>query len=264
MKKILKVLSILLASALLIGIGFISNMFLGNPVSYYLAYSSAKEYIKAHHNATDYEVERVVYDFKFSDYMAYISSKENIDGDFTLRMDYKGSVEFNDYEDRVTGHQNVVYRLREEYNNVIINEGLKANLPYNFIGNVVFEFDGLYKKHEGALEVSDLELNKDYDMATLARNQGYITVWTHVEEPDLQKLSEILLEVKRVADENGVTFYAVTLSLFEPGNAAEIVGVDVFLYEDIYEEGLIQRIEKNIEDTEAYYENLRKESEENV
>ena len=264
MKKILKIVAVLCASALLVGIGFVSNMFLGNPISYYLAYNSAKKYIEENYKDTDYQVERVAYNFKFADYMAYITSSQNIDEHFSLQMDYKGNVEFSDYEHLVVDRQNVVYRLREEYNNVIISEGLRANLPYNFIGNLVFEFTDLHKKHKDALGISNLELNKTYDMTALAKNQGYITVWTEMEEPNLERLAEILLEVKRVADENEVAFYALDVSLFRPGNAGEIVGVDVFLYEDIYEDGLIERIEINIEETKAYYEEMYKDKQTNA
>ena len=76
MKKILKIVAVLCASALLVGIGFVSNMFLGNPISYYLAYNSAKKYIEENYKDTDYQVERVAYNFKFADYMAEAGAKE--------------------------------------------------------------------------------------------------------------------------------------------------------------------------------------------
>ena len=54
-KKILKVLALIVAIALIIGIGRFANALVGNPVSKYLATKTANEYIaKTYSDKTQY------------------------------------------------------------------------------------------------------------------------------------------------------------------------------------------------------------------
>ena len=100
---------------------------------------------------------------------------------------------------------------------------------------------------EDSLRLEDLELNKAYDIAGMARLQGYLGVSAEAEWADYEYVAQCLLELKRVADENNVPFYAVDFSL-RVGHYSQEIKLSGFLYEDIYEEGLVERIQQADED----------------
>ena len=129
MKSILKFVGITLILLLIASVCYFANAFLGNPISYFLANNAAKEHIKNSYKGTDYELQRVTYSFKSGDYYAYLSSPTNIDGDFTLTIDYKGKIEYDNYALRVEGHANTEGRLLEEYRE-LVEEGLFKHLEY--------------------------------------------------------------------------------------------------------------------------------------
>lgn len=263
MKKIIKLIAAFLAIVLIVGVCYCANAFLGNPVSYLLASLSAGKYIEENHAGTDYEVERVAYSFKDGKYYAYLTSPANIDGDFTLTIDYKGEVENNNYTWRVENRYNTESRLQNEYYK-LVKEGLSDSLAYNIIAEFTFKFPEEFEKHEEALLLEELELNKEYDIKELARKQGNVLLWTKVNEPNAETLAEILLEVKRTADENEVPFYSLEVELFKEGENISRLSVMQFLYADIYEDGLLERIEREVEETKAYYEQKAQEKQEEL
>ena len=84
MKKLLKILAVTVAAALIFAILSTADAFLGNPVSYGLVYLNAKQYIQTTYPNTDYQLDRVAYSFKFGDYYAYVQSPTKQDEHFTL------------------------------------------------------------------------------------------------------------------------------------------------------------------------------------
>lgn len=263
MKELLKFIAGSLAVLLIAGVCYSANSFLGNPISYLLANWAAEKYIEKEFTDTDYEVERVAYSFKTGDYLAYLTSPTNIDGDFTLIIDYKGKVEYDNYAWRVEERHNTESRLQSEYY-TLVKEGLSDHFSYNIFAEFAFEFPEGLEKHEEAILQKELELNREYDIKELARKQGHISFSAEVDEPNAEALAEILLEVKRVADANGVPFYSLKVSLFESGKNVSSLVVMQFLYADIYEDGLVERIEREVEETKAYYEQKNQEKQEEL
>ncbi len=78
-------------------------------------------------------------------------------------------------------------------------------------------------------------------------------------EITLEKASEILLAIKEFFDEKEVYFHNIDFVLEEPyidGNRnfdGETLDIQNFLYEDIYEEGMLERVTKANEETMAYF-----------
>ena len=112
--------------------------------------------------------------------------------------------------------------------------------------------------------LNELELNKEYDIKALAEKQGHISLSAEVDEANTETLAEILLKVKRIADNNGIPFYTIQVSLFKAGEFSTDLVVRQFLYSDIYEEGLTERVEKEVEETRAYYEQKQQVKEEEL
>ena len=83
-----------------------------------------------------------------------------------------------------------------------------------------------------------------------------------VEDVSYERLSEILLGIRNIMDEADVSFYVIDCILEYPrpeddGEWKEgRVEVMTFLYDDIYEEGLIERVRASDEEAKAYYARL--------
>ena len=104
MKRYVKMLALVVAFVMILGIGLFANGLLGNPISKMLATNTAKEYIEAQYGDADYYIERISYSFKDTSYHAYIVSPSSVDTEFTLYVSMLGKLQrdtiprdFSDY-----------------------------------------------------------------------------------------------------------------------------------------------------------------------
>ena len=118
-KKILKVLALVVAIALIICIGVFANSLVGNPVSKYLATKSANEYIEKTYSDKDFVIEEVTYDFKTGGYYARVTSPTSIDSHFSLSFNWLGKLVLDCYDDDVTTGWNTAMRLEDDYRNAV-------------------------------------------------------------------------------------------------------------------------------------------------
>ena len=75
-----------------------------------------------------------------------------------------------------------------------------------------------------------------------------------------EQMAKVLLDLKNAMDKAGVTFCSVDCQL-ENNDAETWLEVRNFLYSDIYEEDLIERVKKSVKETKEYYEAIDKEAE---
>jgi hypothetical protein len=75
----------------------------------------------------------------------------------------------------------------------------------------------------------------------------------------VEALASWLLKTKKLADEKGFTFYTISVLL-----AQSNTDVRYFLYTDIYEDGLTERVEKAIEAADAYWAEMEEKKEEEL
>ena len=68
-KKALKIIALIIAVALIIGICWAANGLNGNPISNWLAKRGANNYLKEHFPNTDYYIEDLGFSFKFTGYL---------------------------------------------------------------------------------------------------------------------------------------------------------------------------------------------------
>ena len=111
------------------------------------------------------------------------------------------------------------------------------------------------------IDLSKLELDKSYDINEMGKKYGHIVFYAKDEDISIKKASEILLHIKKILDEKNVSFYAMDFSLQKPRSEDENINpndksIDIqeFLYSDIYEKGLENRIKENSQKLEKYYE----------
>ena len=113
---------------------------------------------------------------------------------------------------------------------------------------------------ENYVILDKVELDKKYDIRELAKTAGYLVIYVEDELVTMERAAEVLLQLKELFDQRNVPFYAIDFVLEYPrkeegGNIKEgRVNVEGFLYSDIYEEGLVERIRSADEKLNAYYE----------
>jgi len=267
MKKIIKIIAGITAIILIGLLLFVANGLLGNPVSKALAKQSASKYIQQNYPNLDLKVERVNYSFKTGSYYALVKSQTSIDTHFHLDISLTGKILYDSYESDVLSGWNTWQRIDLEYRTMVDKVLNDPDFPYvshiDFGSIEIKEADrevGPIRPVYG-LVMEDLELDKTYDVKELAKTAGHITIYIQSEEVTIKKASEILLHLKEIFDKEDIPFYAIDFALEEPrkddglsNEDREEIWVKDFLYSDIYEEGLEERLTKAFIELKEYYE----------
>lgn len=263
MKKILKIAAFVIAILLIVG-GFVfANGLFGNPVSKMLATGTAEKHLAEKYGDRDFVLDGVVFNFKFGCYNAYISSPSSVDSSFTLSISQSGKLIQDSYEDRVESGENTAARIDLEYRNSV-DSVLDKAFPYDTdigYGEIVFvlrEYSGDSSVQEYAIITEDLIIDADYSIKEMGARAGKLTLYVYDDTVSAERLSEIVLDVKRIFDGAEVAFYALDCVLEYPkaedGSKKEgRVEVMEFLYSDIYEEGITERVKASNDKAMAYY-----------
>lgn len=265
MKK--KALIIIISAVVLIGcIAWVVTLFSGNPISKLIATNVAQKYLKENYGDKDFVIDDVQFNFKNGYYYAEISSPSSIDSSFSLELNSKGEIITDDYESRVLDKWNTADRIGRDYTNAVNNILEAQSFPYNkeigygFIEFIPREFKDEPFVPKYAIITEDLVLDATYDIAELGSKSGKVVLWLKSETVSHEKLAEILLDLKKIFDTAGVKFYEIDLTL-EPSmnkdgyQESKNVEVANFLYSDIYENGLSDRVRASDEKAKAQKDN---------
>lgn len=267
-----RVAALVLALALTAGLCAVGNALVGNPVSRMLAEKAAENYLAGKFPEGGYELKNVWFDAKRGHYGIVVQKSGSQDVCFTVDTDMWGRYHHDTYEDVLTGW-NTANRLSEEYR--MRSEPVLEQM--NLIYDRVYAFADLefeerqWKEDPDAVQFflngEPLVPDEVYDLEELGTLAG--AVWVRVENAEVseEKAAQILLEVRRRMDEAGTPFRTIDLTLGYPKPENELeerkegsVRIEGFPYEEIYEEGLIQRVcEVNLED-EVYHRCVQDDS----
>ena len=247
-------MALVVAIALIVGVLLFANSLVGNPISKALAKSTAEKHIKETYANTDYELEDLSYSFKDGYYHALVSSESSIDTTFELLINGFGKLKYDNYDYTVSSGWSTAERLNTDYRNVVKGIFDSGSFPYNeYIGygELVFVPDDQKNEDyvtEYAIITSELELDAFYNVNEMGSRAGRLTVYIDDENVSASRMAEILLAIRKCFDDSGVGFYAIECVLTYPEGENGEVGYDIvevidFRYADIYEEGLIERVE---------------------
>ena len=264
-KRILKIAAFVFAIALIVGVCVFANALVGNPISKAMATNTAEKHLEENFADKDFEIERVTFSFKDGYYHAFIYSPSSIDSDFTILVDMWGKLRYDTYEDRVLSGGNTADRISRDYRAVVDKVLDSQAFPYNeHIGYGDFDFYPRvhleeYSVPEYALITEDLTLDAFYDVNELGAKHGKLTIYIDDDTVSYERLAEILLDIRRIFDDSGVKFYVIDCVLEYQKNEDSSkkqegrVEVREFLYADIYEEGMVERVKASDEAAKAYY-----------
>ena len=267
-KKALKITALVAALALIIILGLFANSMVGNPISHMLAKRTAERYLEEHHPDKDYQLEGVTFNFKFVCYNAYFQSPSSPDSRFTLMLGMDGQVKSDYYEEQVTNRGNTARRLEEEYRSAVSKVLDSPAFPYDThidYGELQFISEE-FRNAEGvpayALITNELELDGIYDVNELGAKAGKLTVYVYDDTVTVERLAEIILDIRAMLEEAGVSFYVMDCVLEYPkpedGSPWKEGRVEVMEMRcsDIYEEGLVDRVRTSNESAADYYEKM--------
>ena len=263
-KKILKISALVLAILLIAGVCLFADSLVGNPLSKALAKRTAEKHLEEVYGDKDYELERITYSFKDGYYHAYVTSESSADSSFTLLINGFGKLCYDYYEYNVTNGWNTANRLERDYRNAVDFILESSTFPYNvFLGYGELAFIPLEEKDnpytpEYALITNELTLDAYYDVNELGAKAGRLSIYIADNTVSAGRMAEILLGIRDCFDSAGVGFYVIDCVLEYPRDEngfAEDGQVEVmdFLYSDIYEEGLVERVEKANQAAIDYY-----------
>ena len=264
-KRILKIAAFVLALALIVGVCIFANALVGNPISKAMATNTAEKHLEENFADKDFEIERVTFSFKDGYYHAFIYSPSSIDSDFTILVDMWGKLRYDTYEDRVLSGGNTADRIGRDYRETVDKVLDSQAFPYNeHIGYGDFDFYPRvhleeYSVPEYALITDDLTLDAFYDVNELGAKHGKLTIYIDDDTVSYERLAEILLDIRRIFDDSGVKFYVIDCVLEYPKNEDSSkkqegrVEVREFLYADIYEDGMVERVKASDDAAKAYY-----------
>jgi hypothetical protein len=217
-------------------------------------------------------IEKVSYDMKSGGYRVYLESPTSIDRHFIIYCDALGRYN-DDTSHCITDGSNTYVRLSEQYWDLV-----REKLPYEHFdidighGDLrvagVFEIYGYIDQNgerihytlskDYGLDISTLVQDGEYDILTLGQDYGSLCIDIIDEEVTVERAADVLLELKSLLDEQGLPFHAIDFTLSAPRNEnGQKVGPSIrlieFLYSDIHEDGLADRIQENWNITQEHY-----------
>ena len=256
MKKILKLIALILALVLIVGIAGFADSLVGNPISNHLAVKGTESYLSAQYSGTDYYIDRTVYNFKDGNYHSFILSPSSADTAFTVIADKFGRVLYDTFSS-VTAKENTARRLEGEYRELTDTILNSPSFPY--AGDIVFGTLSIYPKQamedphvtdipSYAIVQDDLILDKEYDIRTLGAQAGRLVIYVEEDHISAERAAEIMLDIKRLMDQVEIPFRVMDFHLVQPlpaeGPRSDVrIDVPEFPYAELYEEDLIYRIQ---------------------
>lgn len=215
-KKGLKVIAGIIAIILILGILFVTNAFVGNPISAKLAERAINKYIEESYASLNLQVEKPVYNFKDGAYMARVKSNTSIDTNFSVQY-RNGEVYYDSYEDNVLGLFNTIQRLSDEYTS-LVRDIIGNDLGYGDNNTWVDYDDNIYENSEHVLE---LDMKFDRELPISAR----VVVNVEIDNPSLQEAASILVEAHKAFKENRCYFQEYDLFVGNGKTTINIMGV---------------------------------------
>ena len=266
--KFLRYTVYLLLAAVITGTAYFYLGFFGNPVSKLLCKNTAENYVAE--NYPDCYVEKRGYNFKDGNYFANIQKEGSPDTNFFVYTDWLGNLRYDSYESYVSSGHNTVNRMMMEYRDLLREALPRESVDYTldiFYGDILNDYYGK-EFHNYSTEPDssaympqeEIILDKEYDYTDIGYKYGYVCLYVCDEDVSVQRAAEILLDVKERLDKNNIGFYYIDFVLQlprqkdgAPNEDERRINIDYFRWDDIYEEGLADRVQTAHDRLTAYY-----------
>lgn len=264
-RKILKITALVVALVLIGFLGWFANGLVGNPISRLLAKRALENYMENTYSHLYLQTERFGFDFKSGGYFAYVVSESSRDTAFYIDIDMLGHVTYDSFDTWVTSKMNTEHRVEEQYRQLVKSVLDSSGFPYlSDIKGGTLEFIrdfewGDKRDHSYAIPRDELVMDKEYSLGEirdLGARAGILTIYVQEDTVTAERAAVIMLHIKELFDAQDVPFYRMdfVLQYPKPEDDSPWPEGDVraeLVYDDIYEDGLAERIQNS---HEAIYE----------
>lgn len=216
LRTVLKVLSAVTAAALIGAILFITNSFIGNPISKAMANRAIMQYVNEKYPSMDLVVGKAAYNFKDGAYAARAKSKVSIDTHFFIYY-RSGKVQRDDYESYVTSMFNTLDRLSDEYS-AIAKSIVAEELGYENNTTMV-----MYNKDEYGKANDILKLDMEFDKALPVKSEVMLRL--DLKDSSLKNIAKVITDAHEAFIKNGCKFNTYSLYAENDGMLVMINGV---------------------------------------
>lgn len=221
-KSLFKILAGVIGIALIAGILFIANAFVGNPISAMIANKAIDQYVDENYSFLDLEVGKASYNFKLGCYMAFAKSRTSVDTKFAIYY-RDGKVQRDDYKSNVLEMSNTLRRLSDEYSTIVKNI-VSKELGYKNRSTVVMYDKAVYKNAAYGNYNHVLELDMKFDKA-LPMDTEVIIRLDDLRDNSLESIAKILIKAHRTFVNNDCNFKKYSLSSEVDGVYINVDGV---------------------------------------
>ena len=256
----LKFILLLLAIALLCFSVFIAISTFGNPMTLIAVNGAAEDYLSEKYPGREFNLESAAYDYKLSNYYVNVSDPELVDCHFSLYYDSEGVFHSDTYKDRYLSGFNTAARIDNAYRS--LTKGVFESEAFNHNVSIAYglvEFSD--REDEGnSVPYSSLTLDGDFTTKEFGMAAGAIVVYIVTEDVSAEAMARTLLDIRAVFDAAEVPFKTMDLTLTEE-ELRSYRGTTLvsFLYTDIREDGLMDRVSAAIEEARIYDETVDEE-----
>lgn len=225
----LRILAGIGAAVLIALVLFVTNAFVGNPISAYRATRAIDTYVERNYSFLDLETQPARYNFKFGCYMATARSRTNPDIHFSIEA-RGGEVFYDGYAGYVLSGFNTLSRLGGEYA-ARAKALLQENLDYE-IQKVQADYDAQHIENLDELIKPGMEFRKDLPIPVR------MSVHTPIADPSPACLGQLFAEIHAAVQSGG---YAVSEYSLYSENSSLLVMADGVTPADI-ESGNLERL----------------------
>lgn len=228
-KMFLRVLALVFALSLIGVIIFVSNAFIGNPITAYYANKAIENYVAEKYGHMDLIVEKARYNFIDTGYKAIAKSRTSIDTHFPIYY-RSGSIRGDDYDAYVIGKLNTLIRLQNEFSR-LATDLLSATMSNESIkARVQFEKDATQK----------LQLDMHFDKNLPIEMKIEISI--DLGDNSLDAIAGVLKDANKILVENGFNFVTYDVAVDTDGVVVTVKDVSVT---DIEGKNLLQILENS-------------------
>ena len=244
--------------------------FFGNPISKLLCKNTAEKYVAE--NYPHCYVNSRGYNFKDGNYFANIQCETSPDTNFFIYTDWLGNFRRDSYESYVASGHNTQNRMMMEYRDLLDKAMPQEEVDFGidiYYGDILSQgsyeryFSEKYPDKLHYMPQEEIILDKQYNFTDVSYKYGYVCLYAMDEDVSVERACEILLTVKQQLDEDNIGFYYIDFVLEKPRKTDGMpnddetrINIDHFRWDDIYEDGLAERVQNAHDELTAYYEKM--------
>lgn len=214
-KIVFRIIAGVVAIVLIGMVLFVTNVFVGNPISKTFAKEKAIIYISENYNQLNLEIENIGYNFKDGNYMVLVQSNTSKDTHFSLYY-RNGKIHSTTYDIDVLSGQNTYRRLAEEYKTHL------TPILERAIGED-FRAVSLYPQKDTMFTTNKLPLDVAFDKSLI--QDGELSLSCNYKKADSKYFADILVKADSALSAEDYAFKTFSLQGENQGIMVQISGI---------------------------------------